>query len=465
MLTGWASLGMRTLDMAIVLPVVLNRFTAAEIALWGLFLSVLALQAMVESGFSATFVRVFAYAMGGAETLDVAAGSHRREPRERGGQPNVELMRAIWRALCRQYAILSGGIFLLTLLGGSIAMKRPIDAAPDSASAWWAWLVLVGTGPIVIQGNIYTVFLQGINRVALFRRWEAASVLVGAVLSGLVVFYRGELIHLVVLRQSWALLTVLINRRLCRQTPEFRSLADTATTRDGEVLSVVRPKAWRSSLGIALSAGLIEMSGVVYAQLGPAETVASYLVALRLLQSLRLLSGVPFYSQLPLLARLYSEGRIEHQLKLARKGMAWSYWSFVVVFVALGLWAEPLLTAIGSNAGFVPPSLWLLLGLGFFAERYGAMHLQLFSTTNVINWHVVAGTSGLIYTVMAVAMFHVAGLYAFPLAMLAGQLGFYSWYSARCSYREFGLRFWSFERRAAVPPFLVMLSYAVYCCR
>ncbi|NJO31642.1 MAG: hypothetical protein HC874_31865 [Richelia sp. SL_2_1] len=172
-------------------------------------------------------------------------------------------------------------------------------------------------------------------------------------------------------------------------------------------------------------------------------------------------SQAPFYSKLPVLAKLRSEGNLEQQVNVAKRGMVLAYWSYVVGFIGLGIFATPLLKLIGSNAEFVSPVLWGLMGLSIFAERYGAMHIQLYSTTNHIIWHVANGVSGVIYLAVSLALFNQIGVYAFPVGTLAGYLGFYCWYSAMHSYRAFGLKFWEFERMTMIMPLVVILIYSV----
>jgi hypothetical protein len=146
-------------------------------------------------------------------------------------------------------------------------------------------------------------------------------------------------------------------------------------------------------------------------------------------------------------------------VNVAKRGMLLAYWTYVAGFIGLGVFVTPLLRLIGSNAEFVSPLLWGIMGLSMFAERYGAMHIQLYSTTNHIIWHIANGVSGVIYLVFVLALFKQIGVYAFPVGTLAGYLGFYSWYSARHSYRAFGLKFWDFERSAMFIPLLFMLIY------
>lgn len=122
--------------------------------------------------------------------------------------------------------------------------------------------------------------------------------------------------------------------------------------------------------------------------------------------------------------------------------------------------ADWLLELIGSNVEFPSSLIWCLLGLGIFFERYGAMHIQLYSTSNHIIWHIANGIGGIIMIIFSVVLFPLVDVLAFPIAILAGYLGFYSWYAAIHSYREFKLSFWSFEKNVMIVPLCVALIYS-----
>jgi hypothetical protein len=67
----WGSFGTRSLSLIVVLPLVLNRLSTPEIALWYLFSTVIGLQLLADVGFSPTFSRVTAYGMGGLSTFEI----------------------------------------------------------------------------------------------------------------------------------------------------------------------------------------------------------------------------------------------------------------------------------------------------------------------------------------------------------------------------------------------------------
>src|SRR5262249_13180029 len=216
--------------------------------------------------------------------------------------------------------------------------------------------------------------------------------------------------------------------------------------------------AWRSALGISFSRGVLYASGLIYAQVAETAALGTYLLAFRFVQMISDLSQAPFYSKIPALARLRSEGRFDEQLALARRGMQVAYWTYAAGFIAVGVAATPALKLVKSNIPFADPMLWALLGIGFFVERYGAMHIQLYSTTNHIIWHVANGVTGTIYLAISFALLPSLGVYAFPVAVIGSYLAFYSWYSAWHVYRTFQIGFLPFERTVVLPPAVVVVA-------
>ncbi len=452
----WGSFFTRSLNLIVILPLLLTRFSTEEISLWFLFMIIIGLQMLVDIGFSPTFSRVIAYAMGGAEINDLKSPKNHNN-----GQPNWVTLSQICSTMRHIYLRLSVLWTLLLALFGTLIVIRPISHVDDAFSAWSAWGVILIVSTISFWGNIYTSYLQGVNQIALLRRWEMLTSFGSTCSILLVLLLGGGLLGVLIAHQGWQFLSVLRNRWLSGFVENNRFRQITASKKNEIVFDAIWPSAWRSGIGIIMSYGLIQASGILYAQVGTAVSVASYLLALRLIQTVSQFSQAPFYSKLPILARLFSEGRKSELINLSKKGMSFSHWSYVAGFLILAIIGEPILQLIGSNADFPDSLLWTLLGFGFFVERYGAMHIQLYSTTNHIIWHIANGVTGLIYLVLSLILFHFIGVYAFPIAILAGYLGFYMWYAALHSYKAFGLTFVSYEKGTSFLPLVLMVLYAV----
>jgi hypothetical protein len=247
---------------------------------------------------------------------------------------------------------------------------------------------------------------------------------------------------------------------LCQQVAQRRFAQLPEARKDPEMMTRLWPATWRSGVGVLMSFGLIQATGLVNAQFATAADSASYMLCLRIMQLISTFSQAPFYSKLPLLPRLRAEGNIKALLEVASNGMRKSLWTYSLGFATAGLLGPIILGNLRSNVEFPQPIFWVILGAMFFVERYAAMHLHLYSTTNHIITHIANGVTGLLVIASTLALLPLLGLLALPTGLLVGYVGFYSWYPVRYAYREFKMRFVAFELRNSLGPALVLIAAA-----
>lgn len=452
----WASLFVRLSSFVVVLPLVLSRFAPAEVAVWMLFSSILTLTLLLDLGLAPTFSRLFSYALGGVGIEHMAA--MRREASNgdqllpaRDPAPTVS---RVFAALRWIYPRLATGSVALLSVGGTVMLREPISHCPDAASMWLAWAAVLIGAYAGIVGNAFSVVLQGMNEVALQKRLDMALGIAQTLSCFAVLLFGGGILALVIAYQGWTIIGGQANRILVGRC--FSYLSTVRPLRDRAVLTVLWPSAWRSGVGVLMSHGLIQASGLVYSQLVSARELASYLLAVRVITLVSQVSQAPFYSKLPELARLHALGDSGKCLVVARRGMKLAQAVLSLGVVAVALCSDRLLDLIGSKIPFVPPSLWALIAVAFFVERFGAMHLQLYSVTNHITWHIANGVTGTLMIAISVALYPSLGIVALPAAMLIAYSIFYAPYASRASSRAFGFSLWTFESRASIPAFVCM---------
>ncbi len=449
--TTWGSLAVRLGTVVLVLPVVLVRFSPAEVVLWQLFTTLYMLALMMDFGLAPTFARMLAFARGGARISDMAdmrnVDTTLRAPHGPGAASCAAEVMSTLRWLYPRVALALLAVFAVL---GTWALLVPTAQVANPNTAWLAWAIVVVTTATGLWGSAYGAALQGMDQVAVLRRWEVATGLGQLACSIVVLALGGGLFELVAAYYLWVPVAAVRNRMLLRRLhPELFTPPAVA---QGDVLRVMWPATWRSGLGVLMSHGLIQLSGVVYTQMAPAAEAAAYLVALRVVMLISQFSQAPFYSKLPRLAELQAAAQQPAQLRLAQRGMRLAYWVFVAGVLAVAMLAEPALRAVGSQTPFVPPGVWALMSLAFFAERFGAMHLQLYSLTNHIVWHIANGITGLIMVAVALALHSRLGAYALPAAMLLAYAGFYCIYSAAHTRSAFQLKLLRFESSTSLPP-------------
>lgn len=456
--TSWASTLTRTLGIVLILPLVLTRLSTEEIALWYLFATLMGLQLVIDMGFSATFSRVIAFAMGGAEEIKDLRQVIKTKQVKGANWNNVE---RIYATMGWVYIWLGCLWLLLLLLLGGWASAHLISKLSNPVEGWVALGMVIASSALRMYGAKYSSYLLGLNKVALLRRWETWIWMSMLAANMLVLYFGGGLLMLVFCTQGFIIIGVLVNRRLSLLAEKRFIQFLYHSKLDVKILSEIWPSVWRSGLGIFMSAGLVQGSGLVYARLASAEDVASYLLALNLIRVIAQFAQAPFYSKIPLLSRLRAEGKTKEQVSLAKRGMWLSYWVLIAGVIFVGVVGEYLIGIIDGNVNFVDQRLWALMGGAVFLERFGAMHIQLYSTTNHIVWHIANGLTGAIFLICVVPLYYILGVYAIPISQIISNLAFYDWYSARKSYHTFHLRVYDFELGTSLLPFMILLIYLI----
>ena len=454
----WFSFTSRSLGIIAILPLLLTKLDTAEIALWYLFATIITMQQLADLGFSQTFARTISYAFGGAEISEL--GDQRNVSENIVRSPNWETLGKVWGTMRFIYFRISFLAFGLLSILGTLSLIHSISLTTNLYSSWLSWLIIVLTSIYILKGNMYSAYLQGLNKIAVLRRWEGIFNIVGLGFSYIVLYFNGGLLWLVFINQTFKLGNVQFNKYLSKRIENKVLFKFYKRPYNAEVFKIIWPSTWRSGLGLISAQGPIQFSGLIFAQMGSSAAVASFLFSLRILRMLSNFSQAPFYSKIPKLTILRMQGKEEEQIITAKKGMRLSYLVYVMGWSIIAIVTEPTLKFMHSNIAFVSAGLWVMLGLGMFLERYGAMHIQLYSTTNHIVWHIANGITGALFISFVFIFIGKFNVYSFPMAMILSYLLFYCWYSAKKSYGMAKTNFWNFEKDTSVIPFVIFIIFS-----
>lgn len=454
---SWTSILARAASLFVVLPLILTRFRVEEIGYWYLLMSLIGLQQVADFGFAPTYARAIAYAIGGSEDVTRPFSARKGQ----SSQPNETAIASVWATMhstMGRLALITAPLFALC---GALAVAAPIRALEDVIGGWVAFAIVASVFWVTTRMGGYAAYLQGVDEIARLRRWETVAAFGASLCSVAVVALGGSLLELVLMNQSWALLSTARIRALALGVRDGAASRYETQAPDPVLSEFIFANAWRSGIGITMSRGVQVVSGAVVAQFVAPAPLAAYLLALRLLQVVVDTANAPFYSKLPRMAALYAGGDLKTVMSVAQLGMRMSSWVFVLAAGFCGLAAPRLLQLLGSNAEWIGGPLWALMIVGAFAERFGAMHLQLYSTTNHIVWHTLNGITGTALLAIGFALLPLSALAAFPIATLVAYCGFYSWYSARLAARTFDFSLVQFHKTVAIPSTVVLVVLVV----
>ena len=94
----WMSYSTKALTLFGVLPLVLKRFSPADVVLWYLFATIITMQTLADFGFRQTFSRIISYAFGGAKDIGVfnnAKNGDKHSNVTTDSAPNITLLNSV----------------------------------------------------------------------------------------------------------------------------------------------------------------------------------------------------------------------------------------------------------------------------------------------------------------------------------------------------------------------------------
>jgi hypothetical protein len=385
----------------IVLPIMLRRFEPAEILCWQVMASFVALIQMVDFGMAPTFARLVAY----------ARAEHKAEHLASPGDQFLKVL-ATQKWVYQRLALIA---FLLSAIVGTAAVHSTISRSEDPFSMWGAWTCVVFISAIQIWVGYCGSVLQGIERIAELRRAEAFSGVLQVLLSILFITLFKSVALVVLAGQIGVVVgAVLVRRLLYKYLPDARIKA----TKNQAVMGELWPSAWRSGVGVLMSQGIINVSGIMYAQLTPAATLVPYLFAMRITSIISQFSQAPFYTKIPEMARLHKSGEGAVVYEIASGSMRRSIMLYIAGMFVLGIFGQDIFRLIGAKVSFVSEQTWVLLTFGFYFERVSSMYLQYHSISNKVIWHISNGLTGGVMILLSYMMYTKLSIDAFPMALL-----------------------------------------------
>lgn len=447
----WLGHALKSLQIVLVMPLAFSFLSPDEITVWLILLTLISLQILADMGFTPTYTRALSMAFAGAKSLNPPSDNNTAADQVKS-EPNESLINDIVATMVVTYGRMSLVATVILFIIGTSVLIKPVGSLVDTSGAWIAWTIVLVSSVASFYGNSYIAYLQAIQRIPLIHRLRSVTALAATVTIVIALVLDTGILGLVIAQQSWQVLLIIFYRKSAR-TYGMDRVETPGREKSSKVFDYIWSATWKSGLGILLGYGVMQVSGLLYAQIAPAEKAAIYLLLLRLLQAVSMFAQAPFYSKLPAMSRLWVSGNTDALRNLAARGMKISYLVYVSGIIGSAIVFPILFDFFQTNIRFPDITLWVLFGIGGLIERFGAMHIQVYSLTNHIVWHVANGVGGVLFLVTSFALVPYVSTYGFAAGLIIANLGFYSWYSARHSYRVLEGGFFSFDRQLIALPF------------
>ena len=457
--TTWGNYSAKALNIVLLSPIIVSFLSVTETALWFVFLIYIDLQNIANSGFNSTFIRLTGFAMGGCKSLDLKD----EEKKDLDAEPNWDLINEIDSTVRIMYLGLSIVFFILLSTIGTYYIIPSIDQTEHINNNYIAWIIVVVTTTINIYGFRYTIFLNGTGKVALLMRWEAIYAAVSIILTSIFLVITKNLLVAVAIYQFFVILRVIRNVYLAKNIygGAYRQFVNKGFSK--HVFKASFQSSLRTWVAQIMSYGIVQFTGIYYSSFGDRDSVAGYLFSLKLLYQISNFANAPLYSQVPQYNRLFAQKQFGVLKQALIKNIGITLFLFPVLCIMVGESLPILLDLIKSNTGFIGREIWILMTLGFFTNRVGAVLLISYQISNKVYAHIANGVSGLIYIILLIVMnqYNVEALIAFPLGYLISNLMFYSWFPIILTRKLFGFRVIDYVKVMGIP-ILILLAYYLF---
>ena len=459
-ITSWFNFSSTILSGILLLPLASKYLSIEELSFW-LLLSIFSnLNQLADFGFNSSFVRSIAHAYGGESSILIYKNKESIE--NSNSNPNWKFLFKIFSTTNYIYFFLAILFSLLICFIGYFGLQKSINLLTNQIEGWICFLVVIFSLFIKIYGNKYQIFLEGINLVSIVQRNKGIINLITLILASISLIVESSLVILVILQQLGASLIVFSLYLKTNSFIRFNSLSNymNSSAFDKKIIYALFPMAWRTWVGVLMSYGILQFSGIILAQYETSNLIVAYLFSIKIFEILKGFSNVPFYSQIPLMNNLFirKEFRKLNSIFKLRGFMTTSI--FAIGAMIIGLFNSYLLNYFEMNIELLNFDLWLVLSVAFFLERYGALHIQFLTLSNNIIWHIANGVTGLLYIVLFIIFVNLdyqlveSITYSFFLSNLL----FYFWYPATKSYKFYKLKFYKTELFISFPAILIILS-------
>jgi hypothetical protein len=437
---SWIFNGVRLVSGIVLLPLIVHALSTADLGMYYVLLSLVALAPIIDFGFGPTMGRFVSYAMGGAETL------HAHGPPTPGktGAPNYDLLWQLLHTTRRLYRYVALATLVIMGVWGTWLVELRIGETSSPLITRLAWAVTLASTVFDIYWNWWTTYLTGLNEVRAAARISVLGMTIKLVLSAALLLGGAGLLSVPVATLASSALQRGLARRLCLARLEGHPAP--AMIEAQKYFRILWPNAWR--LGVQFVSGYLTTNAntaICLAAFGLAAN-ARYGLSVQVMAIAAGMANVWFSVKLPLLSQCHA--RLDFA---GLRRILWPrFWLQVITFLLLAgiaVWLGPaLLKWAGSHKEMLSRPWLAVLMLYTFLEMQFSIWGTLIATGNRLTylWPTVATNVLSLLLSLALVHFTTLGLGALVLGPLLAGAVFNYWYWPGFAARGIGTTFFRF---------------------
>jgi len=449
---SWLYNGARLASGILLLPLVLRKLPEAELGMYYVLLSLVALVPLVDFGFGPTIGRFVSYAMGGAEAIQ----AHGIAKRGTSSAPNYDLLWQLLFTTRRLYGILVLVLFVVLGLWGTYMVELRIQETASPALTRLAWGVTFVSALFDIYAGWWGVYLSNMNQVLAATRIGLLSMATRLTIACGLLLLGAGLLSLPVGSFCGSLLSRTLSRRRCLHL--LAGHPRPSAVHLMEYLRILWPNSWR--VGVYFISGYLIVNAntaICLRVLGLAAN-AQYGLSVQLAGIAASMSAVWTNVRWPIIGQYLSRHDFTAVHRAFRPRLLLQILTFFLLAGGLVVCGPLLLRWFGNHKTMLPSGWLVLLLANSFLETQYTLWTTLIFAQNRTPFLWFAVVSNVLSLTLSQALIHFTslGLGALVLGpLLAGSL-FNYWYWPAYGARTLGTSLGRFllrppPRQAAEP--------------
>jgi len=437
-----ASVVARAFAIAAPLPFLYAAFPVETVAFWLIVITFQSLVGALTGVMPTVAMQMTAYARTGSSTVGGRMEDHAHD---RVDGPNWPLIAEINRNTLWLFAAIVVVWIVFAATVGTLIVWRPMMASGIVTEAGGAWAIFIIGSAFRLLAQPFAAFNMGFGAVAEVRRQEALSWLMGGLAAVATLSFIPSLPLAMLAVQAPILLNFVQYRRLAHRLGWSAGKASGSTMVQRELWS----RGWRGGIGTFAGMLTIYGNGFLFAQVGGGAQTAAYLLGLNILGIVGQIAFSGVHAASPALATRFAQGREVEMNDIAQRVIGRSMRVFVLLVLLAPIAVACLNAMLPTPVAFPDNVLWLTMCVAAMLVRHGGDHLQYYTTTNDIRWHIVNP----VFLVLSLGPFlflPASNVMLLVLVQLAAAALFYlpyaRWltrkhlaYGFRCEFKDFGL--------------------------
>jgi len=439
-LWSWVFNGFRLAAGLILLPLVLNKLPTADLGMYYVLLSLIAIVPLVDFGFGPTIGRFVSYAMGGAESIQAQGVG---KPGS-STQPNYLLLWQLLFTTQRLYRYLS--VALLAVLGawGTYVVELRIYETSSPLLTRLAWGVTLLAAVLDIYANWWVLYLRSINEVVASARIGVVALLVRLVLAGGLLLAGAGLLAFPIGSLLGSLLLRALARRLCYRFLARHPQPDKVHIK--EHLNILWPNTWRLVTQFVTSYLTVNANTAICLHVLGLAANAQYGLSVQLLSFISGMVAVWTSVKWPLVGQLRARHDVIGVQRLLWPRVWLQNLTFLGACAALVLAGPFLLKHFGGGKQLLPTAWLALMMINAFFEMHFNIWGTLLSTENRLPYLWPSVATNVMSFILSLVLIHstARGLGALVLGPFLAGILFNYWFWPPYAARRLGTTLFRF---------------------